>query len=148
MSLTDEELERDSQACESQAHGVSENAPCYIAIHAFRKLIVQAREANALRSESARLRAELSDAQEALGARDKRMYESKGGIEWLCDYIGDEALTESARKELSALKAKAALADEHASWIRRGPPLDNGNTPHDNDWLARYEALGGSKETA
>lgn len=56
--LTDAELDRNALACESQAHGVGDGAPAYIAIHAFRALIAQAREANALRQECERLRGE------------------------------------------------------------------------------------------
>lgn len=44
-------------------------------------------------------------------------------------------------KAIETLRAQAAMAEEHASWIRRGPPLDHGNTPHDIDWLCRYESL-------
>lgn len=44
-------------------------------------------------------------------------------------------------EELEPLRAKAALADEHASWIRRGPPLDHGNSIHDVGWLTRYDAI-------
>lgn len=59
--LTDAELDRNVLACESQARGVGDGAPAYIAIHAFRALIAQAREANRLREELERLRCDLAD---------------------------------------------------------------------------------------
>lgn len=67
-----------------------------------RGLIAQAREANALRAENEKLRAEI-------GRRDERMYaDHEGGLAWLLDYLGDEALVEKARKELTALRSRVA----------------------------------------
>lgn len=44
-------------------------------------------------------------------------------------------------EECERLRAKADLADEHASWIRRGPRLDHGNSIHDVGWLSSYDAI-------
>jgi len=51
------------------------------------------------------------------------------------------ARVDALNRKVKRLRAKAELADKHAAWIRRGPPLDHGNTKHDEDWYREYAAL-------
>lgn len=115
------------------------------------RLLDQGKEANALAAEVERLKAENDAIKEALGVKDTEdgccapgeWCHYKTWTELALDYTNTIKDRDRLEREAAGLRAKAALADEMAVWMRAWEQCDRGDGG--DDWLRRYDALRGAR---